>query len=125
MKITGLMRKPGERWKIHRVSNSLEALQELVEGGIEVITIARDLVIICNEEGKCLDLKPTMKLFGDILVGNVFLCRVEDEDFVSLPDPEGTLGYLQRTENRAAMQKSPRSGNSKGDFHNRKNIYDI
>lgn len=125
MKITGLLRKPGGQWKIHRVSNSLGSLQALVEGDIEIISIARDLVIICNEEGKCLDLKPTMKLFGDILVGNVFLCRVDDEGFVSLPDPEGTLGYLQRAESRATMQKSPRSGNSTGDFYNRKNIYDI
>ena len=47
---------PGKPPVITQVKNTLEALQQAVGGPIETVTIARDAVIICNEEGCLRDL---------------------------------------------------------------------
>lgn len=43
---------PGADAEEREVENSLEALQELVGGNIEVVTIASDCVVVCNDEGR-------------------------------------------------------------------------
>ena len=46
-----LYKKPGEAPEIRDVANDLGALQDLVGGYIETVTVG-NVVIICNEEGK-------------------------------------------------------------------------
>lgn len=48
------------RGEIRRVEvkNELKALQEAVGGYIETLTLAEGVVLICNEEGKLLNMEP-------------------------------------------------------------------
>ena len=46
------VKEPGKAPALRSVPNELAALQEVVGGYIETVTVASDLVIICNEEGR-------------------------------------------------------------------------
>lgn len=76
------------------IENSLEALQELVGGYIEVVTIDRtkSILLICNEEGR-IDQLPKNRLVKkengkivDIIYGDFFICQSKGEDFCSIED---------------------------------------
>lgn len=45
-----IRKKPGAQPEIIEVDNTLAALQQEVGGYIETVSIADDVVIICNEE---------------------------------------------------------------------------
>ena len=67
------------------IENTLEAMQEFVNGPIEVINITDEILLVCNEEGKMRGLTPSAFIIRsqevqDIIVGNFFLCREDGED---------------------------------------------
>ena len=51
-KIKVIIKEPGKVPEIKTITNDLGALQSIVGGYIETVTLASDLVIICNEDGK-------------------------------------------------------------------------
>ncbi len=78
----------GKKPRILEIEDTLEKFQELVGGYIETINY-RNLVLVCNEEGKLLELKPNINLGYDYIVGN--LAIVGDDkmgNFKSLTDDE-------------------------------------
>lgn len=82
--ITGLYKEPGKLLETRTIPNTLEALQELVGGYIETVTVATDCVLICNEEGKLRNMPANFYFCGQIFVGPVFICSAVDGDFISL-----------------------------------------
>lgn len=78
-----IIKKPGEVHKVEPLfDNTLEALQAVVGGKIETVTICTDLVAVVNRE--CLELPynctfANMQIFGPV----VFVGAKEDE-FASL-----------------------------------------
>ena len=81
-----IMKKPGEKPEVIEIENKLSALQEAVGGYIEVLPIAEDICVLCNEEGKLLGLPHNIVLCGDILVGTILIAGVAGEEFCDLPD---------------------------------------
>lgn len=84
--ITVLVKHPG----IHKpfmvcIANTLEALQSLVGGYIETVTIATDLVLIANEEGFLRGLPDNCQLLGMRLVGTIVLAGVKGDEFDDVP----------------------------------------
>ena len=71
-----IMKKPGEKPEVIEIENKLSALQEAVGGHIEVLPIAEDICVICNEEGKLLGLPRNIVLCGDALVGTILIVGV-------------------------------------------------
>ena len=78
------------------ISTSLRNLQTTVGGYIETVTIPKefipdeldpdgDLVIICNEEGRLMDLPYNCTVFGYSFVGDIILIGVNGEDFDDVP----------------------------------------
>ena len=67
------------------VQNTLKALQKLVSGRIETIPIFEDLIILCNEEGRLLDLPYNCECCGIDFVGTIVLVGVDGEEFDSVP----------------------------------------
>lgn len=59
------------------IPNTLEALKDIVKGYIEMIRLPfnYDLVLICNEEGKLLNLPPTLNLGYDIIHGDFLIAK--------------------------------------------------
>lgn len=71
---------------IAEIDNTLEALQQAVQGYIEVFR--RDIagpVIICNEEGWLNDMDINCWVYGIAFFGPIVVVGVEGEDFSDCP----------------------------------------
>lgn len=85
-KIKAIVKRADEKiGHMTNISDSLENLQRIVGGFIEVIGIKPGVVLICNEEGKIHGLQPNMQIPGDYVVGDVIICGVDGEDFCDVP----------------------------------------
>lgn len=83
-----IYKAPNELPKIIDIDNTLEALQTAVGGYIETVTVASDCLIICNEEGRLLNLPFNCRLCGRVFVGPVLLVGVKGDEFTDLYRPE-------------------------------------
>lgn len=75
-----LRKKPGQDFEHIDIPNTLEALQKEVEGYIEVVPIGDDAVIICNEEGRLLDLPFNIEINDYRLVGTILIAGTNGEE---------------------------------------------
>jgi len=70
------------------IQNSLGKAQNIVCGDIEIIRLEKNVLIICNENGKILRMKTNFIMHRDMLVGirgHVLFCTVDSEgEFASL-----------------------------------------
>lgn len=84
----------GEKAVIEERENSLKDWQSEVGGLIEVAYhsdsdgVGENVLIICNEEGKLLQLPPNRFFGRDILCGTFFLVGEGGDDFRSLTENE-------------------------------------
>ena len=98
-KIKVILCEPGEEARVQEIENTLEAMQLVVEGYIETITLD-DAVIVCNEEGlihrKRLNRCVVMAggRFEQFLMGTFFICGICEDEFCSL-DEEQILKYMK------------------------------
>lgn len=81
-----IVKEPGKSPEIRWVDNTLEALQKIVGGLIETVTLATDLVTICNEEGRIMDLPDNCTLYGFNFVGPIIIAGVDGCEFADVPD---------------------------------------
>lgn len=73
--------KPGEHPKTSYLGTSLDVLQNAVGGYIELLTLGDGCHILYNEEGKLRGLEPN-RIYGDeVIVGVMYITRVDDEGF--------------------------------------------
>lgn len=84
-KIHVLIKEPGKKPRSVNISNTLENLQKTVGGYIETVTLASDLVVICNEEGRLEGLPYCCTISNIDFVGTIILAGVKDDDFWDLP----------------------------------------
>ena len=78
---------------IIEIDNTLEALQNLVGGYIETLTVFEDAVLIFNEEGRLQGLPYNCTLCGVDLVGPVVLAGIDGDEFTDVP--EGAIRALR------------------------------
>ena len=87
-----LIKNIGENTKITNIENDLQSLQNLVGGYIEALPLTKDVLLICNEEGKLKGLPVNFNIVinGKIesIVGNVFFVGKNDSDFDSLTNEQ-------------------------------------
>lgn len=85
----------GKQPTVKEIDNTLAAMQQVVDGYIQMIFPRRnDVALICNEEGKLMGLLLNRPLFDDegnlvdLIVGTFFLCHAPatEENFQSLPE---------------------------------------
>lgn len=67
------------------VPNDLHALQELVGGHIETVTIAEDALILCNDEGRILQLEFNCEYGGINFVGPIMIVGTDGDEFCDCP----------------------------------------
>ncbi len=85
-RILVVIKEPGKAPRVEpQFENELEAFQAAVGGYIETVTVATDLVIICNEEGRLQGLPWNCTAFGVDFVGTIVVAGVKGEEFASLP----------------------------------------
>lgn len=71
-----------------RIENTLQAFQDFVGGYIETITIADDLCIVCNEDGRLMNLPPNCTICGVAFVGNIMIVKTDGAEFTDMTDEE-------------------------------------
>ena len=96
--MTVLLVRPGQAPKTVEIDGSLESMQALVGGLIQVLYPFEDdaVALICNDEGKLLGLPLNRYLRDetgrpyDVIAGSFFLCSApaDSEDFESLSEAE-------------------------------------
>ena len=90
-KIRVIIKRPDEEYgHVCNISNRLENLQKTVGGYIEVhqVTTSADgkpILMVCNEEGKLQNLEHNFYWEDDEVVGTIFICSAEGEEFADLP----------------------------------------
>lgn len=85
-KIKVVLQNPGEISRIVTVSNTLEALQDMIGGYIEMHSLSNGLVLVMDEEGRLKGLPENVRCvqYGTI-VGTVFITAADDEgELISL-----------------------------------------
>lgn len=88
-----IIKEPGEPiGHFAEIDNTLEAMQEIVGGYIETITLP-GCVIVCNEEGKLRGLPENLKLPNDTVVGTVIICGKDDDEYTDVPI--GMFGWFE------------------------------
>lgn len=88
-----IRKRPGELPEVIDVNNDLKSLQTEVGGHIEVVTVAEDLAIICDEEGRLKGKLPNvvMPRLGIDFVGTILIVGVAGEDFCDVPKLDDVL----------------------------------
>ena len=81
-----IIKVPGRDPALIDIDNTLHRLQMIVDGYIETYTIAEDVAIICNEEGKLRGLPYNCTICGEDFVGTILFVGVGEEDFTDVPD---------------------------------------
>lgn len=94
MKIKVIIKEPGKAPVLTEIENELGALQKIVGGYIETVTFAEDACIVCNEEGRLLDLPYNCNVCGIDYVGTIIFCGVSKDEFCDMPVSFGKMKQL-------------------------------
>ena len=70
--ITVLKVEPGKVPETVTIPNTLDAMQRVVGGFLEIIQL-NDVCLVCNEEGKLMGLEGNRRVGNDIIAGTFFL----------------------------------------------------
>lgn len=89
-----LLKRPGESAVFVEPANDLKALQHLVGGYIETVTIADRVVVICNEEGRLQGLPYNVTIWDYDFVGTILIAGVKGDEFSDLPVSDGALRFM-------------------------------
>ena len=83
--------KPDALPDVQDIPNTIEALQELVGGYVEVVTFGDNVAVVCDEDGRLKD-KPYCATLGDVqFVGDIAIVGTDGCDFTDVPFSEGVL----------------------------------
>ena len=86
-KIKVIIKRPDEEvGHVSWISNTLENLQRTVGGYIETVTLMKDVVLICNEEGRLMNLPYNCEICGIDFVGTIIAAGVKGEEFADFPE---------------------------------------
>ena len=84
-KILVIIKDPGQKPRVEPAfENTLENMQKTVGGYIETVTLATDLIFICDEEGRLKDYEHNCSICGVDFVGTVIAVGSKGENFASL-----------------------------------------
>ena len=81
-----IIKSPGRRTGVIEMENSLRAMQKIVGGHIEAVTLTTDSALICNEDGIALGLAQNVDFLGVKIRGTLLIVGVDGEEFCDLSD---------------------------------------
>lgn len=93
-----IRKKPGCTPEIIEVDNTLKALQTEVGGYIETVTIASDVVVICNEEGVPLGMPYNCRFVDVDFVGPILVVGRNKDEFCDVPEADFLMHHLRGEE---------------------------
>ena len=86
-----LLKKVGQTYEFAEIENTLEAMQAVVGGYIECLTLKNWLTLVCAEEGRLKNKEPnavvrTATKSPQQIVGTFFVCQTAGGEFVGFND---------------------------------------
>lgn len=93
-----IRKKPGCEPELVEVENTLKALQAEVGGYIETVTIASDVVVICNEEGVPLGMPYNCRFVDVDFVGPILVVGRNKDEFCDVPEADFLMHHLRGEE---------------------------
>lgn len=90
-KIKVLIKRPGEPPRSVWISDTLENLQRTVGGYIEIVTLQRGLVVICDEEGRLKGKPHNCTVRGVSFVGDIVIAGQDGEELADYPTDFQTI----------------------------------
>ena len=79
--------EPGKPPEVTMIENTLETMQQMVGGRIEMVDLNNRTLLVCNEEGKLVGLEGNRRLGSDIIAGTFFIAGDDGHgDLCSLND---------------------------------------
>ena len=87
-----------ERQRIVLVDDTLKALQAEVGGYIETVTIASDVVVICNEEGVPLGMPYNCRFVDVDFVDPILVVGRNKDEFCDVPEADFLMHHLRGEE---------------------------
>ena len=85
-----VVKKVGQIGQVVEVENTLETYQSIVGGYIETCPLAKDILIVCNEEGELMDLEINIAIQVDgrfeMINGDCAIVKCGEDDFEGLED---------------------------------------
>ena len=94
-KIRVLVVEPMKEPKVEYIENTLDDMQRVVGGLIEEIDLDNNTVLVCNEEGKLMNLQANRRVGRDVIAGTFFIAGDDgSEDLVSLTDEPVSYTHL-------------------------------
>lgn len=89
-----IVKKVGKKHSVEIVKDDYATCNNLVGGYIEVVTLDKGVLMVCNEEGKLDGLELNLILPNDLIVGDIFFCSQKGPDFASLTDAQ--ISYVEK-----------------------------
>ena len=83
-KIRVLIVEPNKEPKQKRIEHTLKNLQSIVGGLIEIVALENNADLICNEEGKLLNLELNRKVGQDVIAGTFIITGQHYGETISL-----------------------------------------
>ena len=82
-----IRKHPGQMPEVIDIENDGDAIRAELGGFIEAVTIAEDLAILCDEEGRFKNKAPNIafKALGVDFVGTILIVGVDGEEFCDVP----------------------------------------
>lgn len=84
--MTAIIKNPGQPAFTRQIENTLTAFQQLVGGYIQTVYLPHGVIMIVNEEGKLMGLKPNFRLEHDLIVGTAVFVSADGEEFAGLSE---------------------------------------
>lgn len=108
--IRALYVEPGKSPVVVDVQNELRSLQHAVQGLIELVSLDRETLLICNQEGKLHGMQGNRRLEnGTVIAGPFLIVRDGGSDFASLTDHQTELYMSKFREPQEISQEEVRS----------------
>ena len=87
--------RTGELPEVIDIEHSLDAESEFVGGYIQTISLSSTAILVCNDDGKVIGLKPNRVIPGDFIAGDFFIVGFDGrDDFCYISDSVVAL-YLE------------------------------
>ena len=84
-KIKIIVKDPGNIPHYEWTADELKKYQDIVGGYIEMVALTSDFAIICNEEGRLMDLPYNCEIAGIDFVGTIIGVGINGEEFADVP----------------------------------------
>lgn len=107
-KLKILYKKVGQEPELLEINHTLDEMQNLVDGLIEVVPYKNNILLICNDEGKLLNMKANILFDNDCIAGNCFFVGddYENASFKDLTDKQ-VKEIKEMLEQRSVKYLSP------------------